>query len=376
MNSTPPFPPCQNIFAPGRVNLIGEHIDYHRLPVLPVALDRGIRLRWRSLPDGVVRYESTQGYAAGEFGLAASIERAEAGHWSNYLRAAAQATVEHWKLTGGIAVEVSSDLPPASGLSSSSALVVAATLALLEANGVSAGLEELMAVLPEAEHYVGTRGGGMDHAICLAGRRGEASLIEFAPVLRVTQIPLPRDWALVLMDSGVRAEKSAGVREAYNERRRAGAEALRLLGFDSYRAALDAGADSEQRGLPELERRCFRHVMREARRVETACQALRQADLDAFAAALNESHASLRDDLGVSCRELDGVVEYAVLNGARGARLTGAGFGGYALAVVEANECDRFLDAMRSGYSDSRVTDPDFLMKVTAGNGALKQQWT
>lgn len=358
--------PCQSIFSPGRVNLIGEHIDYHLLPVLPVALTRGIRLQWQLRQDVTIALQSRDGYPPCEFELSASIEPAPPGHWSNFVRAAAQAVAIRWGITRGIHAEVSSDLPPASGLSSSSALLVAAALALLEANGVHAGFAELMEVLPEAEYYVGTRGGAMDHAACLAGRRGHALRIDFAP-LAVEPVPLPGEWALVLIDSGVRAEKSAGLRERYNRAREAGAAALRALGIASYREAIHTAHHPGADRLESSQARAFRHVVSEARRVEAACVALRHRGLDEFGRLLNESHASLRDDLGVSCAELDRLVEVARQNGARGARLTGAGFGGYVLAVLQDVEFARFRQAMASDVGSSR---PDFLMKVEAGDGA------
>ncbi|MBL8231748.1 MAG: galactokinase [Bryobacterales bacterium] len=357
---------CQSIFAPGRVNLIGEHIDYHLLPVLPVALTRGIRIQWQPRQDATISLRSRDGYPPCEFELSASIPPAPPGDWSNYVRAAAQAVAIRWGIVRGIDAEVSSDLPAASGLSSSSALLVAASLALLEANGVRAEFAELMEVLPEAEHYVGTRGGAMDHAACLAGRRGHALRIDFAP-LAVEPVPLPADWALVLIDSGVRAEKSAGLRERYNRAREAGAGALRTLAFASFHEAIFATHHRGADHLEDSQARAFRHVVSEAHRVEAACLALRDCDLNGFGRLLNESHDSLRDDLGVSCAELDRLVEVARRNGATGARLTGAGFGGYVLAVLPDAEFSRFRQAMANEVDSGR---PDSLMKVEAGDGA------
>lgn len=358
--------PCQSTFAPGRVNLIGEHIDYHLLPVLPVALTRGIRLRWRPRQDQTVTLLSLDGYEPAAFSLSASIAPAPPGHWSNYVRAAAQAAALRWRITKGMDAEVSGDLPAASGLSSSSALLVGASLALLKANGVNASFAELMEVLPEAEHYVGTRGGAMDHAACLAGRRGHALRIEFAP-LAVEPVPLPADWAFVLIDSGVRAEKSAGMRERYNRAREAGAAALRALGLASYREAIQTAHHPAAKHLEGGQRRAFQHVVSEARRVEAASEALRLGRLDEFGRLLNESHASLRDDLGVSCAELDRLVEAAQRAGARGARLTGAGFGGYVLAVLPDAEFPGFRQAMAKGSAGGAT---DSLIKVEAGDGA------
>jgi len=134
--------------APGRVNLIGEHIDYHGLPVLPMALGRRIRVAFRPRTDRLIRAIS-EGYGRREFEWTSELTPVPAGDWENYLRAAAQAVGGKWGVGAGLDAAIASDLPPAAGLSSSSALIVAFTLALLRANGLRATFEELMEVLPE-----------------------------------------------------------------------------------------------------------------------------------------------------------------------------------------------------------------------------------
>ena len=240
------------VTAPGRVNLIGEHIDYHNLRVLPMALERRVRLAFRPRPDRVIRAASA-GYGTREFAWLPELTPAAAGDWVNYVKAAAQAVAGKWGAGRGIDAAVVSDLPPAAGLSSSSALLVAFTLALLRANGYSPSFEELMEVLPEGEYFVGTRGGGMDHAASLASRRGSASLIGFAPVT-VRTVPVPPGWGFLVAHSLTTAEKSGAVRKEYNARRTAGAQAPRRLGFASYADAI-AG-----RGFEELARARLRQT--------------------------------------------------------------------------------------------------------------------
>src|SRR5688572_9583988 len=155
------------ISAPGRVNPIGEHIDYHGLPVLPMAIGRGVRLTYQARADRRISVASPR-YGRREFEWTPDLTPVAVGDWENYLRAAAQAVSGKWGAGRGVDAEVESNLPPAAGLSSSSALLVAMTLALLRANGYEPAFEELMEVLPEGEQFVGTRGGGMDHAACLA----------------------------------------------------------------------------------------------------------------------------------------------------------------------------------------------------------------
>jgi galactokinase len=336
------------VAAPGRVNLIGEHVDYHGLPVLPVALRRRIRLAFRPRTDSLIRAVST-GYDRREFEWTPELARGPEGDWENYARAAAQAVTRKWGTGVGMDAAVASDLPPAAGLSSSSALLVAFTLALLDVNRRRATFEELMEILPEGEQFVGTRGGGMDHAASLASKEGCASLIGFDP-LSVRAIPMPGHWGFLVAHSLRTAQKSGPVREAFNERRRAGTAALTRLGYASYREAAAFASRADDRfsssafGSP-LERDAFLHVTGEALRVTAAVTAMEAGDAAAFGRLLLESHASLRDRLKVSCPELDCLVNAAMESGALGARLTGAGFGG--CAVVFAARSD--LPAVREG---------------------------
>jgi galactokinase len=319
------------ISAPGRVNLIGEHIDYHGLPVLPMALKKAIRVRFEPRADRCIRAESEH-YEPRAFEWTANLTPVARGDWENYLRAAAQAVTGKWGVLNGIDAHIASDLPAAAGLSSSSALIVAFTLALLRANQREATFEELMEILPDGEQFVGTRGGGMDHAASLGSRAGCASLIHFAPV-SVRHIPIPPGWAFLVAHSGQASEKSGAVRERYNAVRVAGNEALRELGFASYAEAV-AKAD-----LTGVKQPVFLHVVTEARRV-MECVAAMQADQpERFGRLLLDSHASLRDRLEVSCAALDRLVDDAMESGALGARLTGAGFGG--CAVVLCRRADR-----------------------------------
>jgi len=306
------------VWAPGRVNLIGEHIDYHGLPVLPMALRQRVNVSFVRRKDRLIRAQSA-GHTPSEFEWRAGLTPVGAGDWENYLRAAALAVSSKWGVGAGIDAQITSDLPAAAGLSSSSALIVAFALALLKANGWSATFEELMEVFPEGEHFVGTRGGGMDHAAALASKEGCASLVSFHP-LAVRHVPIPPHWTFLAADSLVRAEKSGAARERYNA------------------ARFGPGAAA--------------HVAAESARVHAAVEAMERADAEAFGRLLRESHASLRDGLKVSCAALDRLVDTALESGALGARLTGAGFGGCALvfclkdaaAGVEQRLLERFYN--------------------------------
>ena len=323
--------------APGRVNLIGDHTDYNGLPVFPMALDRRIRILFRERPDARVRLASASGYGGREFTIGREIAPYPPGDWGNYGKASAQALARRFGDLRGLDAVVGGDIPAAAGLSSSSALVVAAALALLAANRIPADFAALMELLPEGEQYVGTRGGGMDHAVCLAGETGKALKIDFEPlVVHPTQVPA--DWRFLVAHSLVRAEKSSGAREAYNARRESCRRALARFGpHASYLGLLREYGVREllerAAGMPDEERRRFRHVITEGDRVEAARSAMCAADLARFGELMNASHASLRDDFEVSHPEVDRLVEALRAAGAVGARVTGAGFGGCAVAL-------------------------------------------
>ena len=284
-------PPSRLVRAPGRVNLIGEHIDYCGLPVLPMALSRGVRIAFERRPDRGTRLVNADAhFAPSFFTIDASIPPAAAGDWSNYARAAAQALAQRFPDLRGVDALVQSDLPIAAGLSSSSALVVALALALLQANGVTVAPLELMELLAQGERYVGTAGGGMDQAIILGAQAGCASRIDFRP-LRLTPTVVPADWRFIVAWSLVPAEKSGGARQAYNERTRQCDEARRLvanrLGRSediSYPALLAAAPVEElllvaEATLSGVLARRFRHVVTEGTRVPRAEAAMAAGDL-------------------------------------------------------------------------------------------------
>jgi len=338
--------PGGEVQAPGRVNLIGEHIDYHGLPVLPIAIGRRIRVRFQVRPDRRIHASSAAPFGVREFEWTGDLEPVAAGDWENYLRAAARAVASRWGVGRGVDAWIASGLPPAAGLASSSALIVAFTLCLLAAAGIEPGFEELMAVLPSGEQFVGTRGGGMDHAAILASRAGCASLIRFAP-LAVRHIPVPDDWAFLVAHSLETAEKSGSARAGYNARREAGAAALSRLGMASYREVV-AAPERHGEFLAQLagdERDAFLHTTSEAARVSAAARAMEAGDAAVFGRLLAESQASLRGRLRVSSASLDRLADAALSSGALGARLTGAGFGGAIVAFTRKPD----LPALRRG---------------------------
>src|SRR6059058_1027061 len=366
--------PVHVVRAPGRVNLIGEHIDYCGLPVLPMALRQSVRIAFQPRSERETRLVNRDSrFAPSAFVMSESIPPAPAGDWGNYARAAARALAERFPDLRGVDALVDSDLPIAAGLSSSSALVVAMALALMHANGVTVPSLELMELLGRGERYVGTAGGGMDQAIILGARAGCASRIDFHP-LRLTPTAVP-------------AEKSGAARQAYNERTHECDEARRLVAMrlgqrdDITYPALLAAASVEQllelagarATLSGVLSRRFRHVVTEGTRVRQAEAAMAAQDLAAFGQLLDASHQSLRDDYEVSHPELDRLVELAREAGAAGARLTGAGFGGSIVGLCRAERAPEVRDALRDRFYAPRGAAGDverYLFRAEPSAGA------
>ena len=373
------------VCAPGRVNLIGDHIDYNGLSVLPMAIQRHVSIIYRERSDTTVRIASTEErYAAREFELTTPIVPYGAGDWGNYTKAAAQGLGERFTLKRGFDAVVHSDIPVAAGLSSSSALLVAGALAVLHTNEIEIERLQLAELLAEAERYVGTRGGGMDQAICLAARRHSASRIDFHP-LRLTAHLIPPEWHFVVAFSLVRAEKSGLARETYNHRTQECRQALeqvtralKLAGrIDSYQALVAERRSAQlvrsaEGVLEEPLFHRFRHVISEAERVRRSEKALTSYDLRALGRLMSESHASLRDDYEVSCPQLDELVEIATHAGAAGARLTGAGLGGCVVALCAEKKTEKVLRALADRYYgdrefEGRLEDQLFLAEPSGG---------
>jgi len=377
--------PKRIVRAPGRVNLIGEHVDYAGLPVLPMALQRAVRIAVRGRDDDRVRVATLDpAYPPREFRIGVKVPPYEPGDWGNYVKAAAVEAARTYGSSEGLDALVVSDVPVAAGLSSSAALVIASGLSFLDVAGVAFDRLELADRMAEAERYVGTRGGGMDQAISLCAKEGHASRIEFEPV-RVTHVPVPADWRFVVAFSLETARKSAEVRDAYNRRRDAVVGAIapvaRRLGrppgttrYPDLVAEREPGelleAASGVLGEEELAR--FRHVVTEAARTRDAEAALRAGDAAAFGRLMDASHESLRQDFEVSTEALDAIVATAREAGAAGARLTGAGMGGCAVALCRADRADAVREALAESFYAERswkgdLSDHLFVAVPSAG---------
>lgn len=359
--------PSHRSRAPGRVNLIGEHTDYNHLPVLPMALQRAVRIMLRPRDDDRVRLANADPeFEPLEFRVGPEIPAGPTGHWGNYVKAPAQHLARAFGVCRGFDGVLDSDVPVASGLSSSAALVCAVGLALARVGQVDVDLQTLADEMAEAERYVGTRGGGMDQAISMMALEGHASRIDFGP-LRLQPIPVPTEWRFVVADTLTRAEKSGAAREAYNQRTVECRQALEAVGSELVRRGAlasppssypelrdgigwDEALSAGEAALDDVLKRRFRHEVTEARRVEDAQVALLRGRADVFGALMDASHESLRDDYEVSSPDLDRLVSMARDVGALGARLTGAGFGGCIVALSDATRARGIIAALAERY--------------------------
>jgi len=318
------------VWAPGRVNLIGEHTDYSGGLVLPAAIQLGITLTVTRWADDVCLTSSGFGTAA-SFAADGTGGRVEG--WARYGQAVAAELAALGRPSAGLEASVDSTLPPGSGLSSSAALEVAIGLALCAAAGFELEPFELALACQRAElRAVGVPCGILDQAACLLGREGSALLLDCATLER-RLVELPAGAALLIVHSGIERSLESS---AYGERRSELEHAMRLVGAE--RSTDVSLTDLE--GLEPLSLRRLRHVVTENARVLRFEQALADGDLSTAGRLLLESHASLRDDYEVSIPELDVLVALAVDAGAYGARLHGGGFGGAALALVEASAAE------------------------------------
>jgi galactokinase len=345
------------VFAPGRVNLIGEHTDYNGLPVLPFAIQLGIGIAVAPRQDGIVAVRSLTGdrLLPESIQLAQMQQRPRAGTWVDYVVAGLRLSPP----PHGCDLLVAGDLPIAAGLSSSSALVVAAAM-LFAADPIDrAALAESARL---GEQYVGTLSGGMDQAASLLGQAGHALKIEFRP-LRATPVRVPDDLAVVVADSGIRAEKGGGAQQHYNERVLQCAEAASAMGAPPGGLLADVPGDDRAARAARLPDRVLAarasFVFAEAARVDAALSTLRRGDLPALGRLVRASHHGLRDLYEVSHPTVDGLVATAERLGAFGARIVGAGFGGCCIALSTPAAADRLAAGLRAaGASQAFVVRP------------------
>lgn len=334
-----PTKPTVVTWAPGRVNLIGEHTDYSGGLVLPIAIQFGITLEAAAAEEIAL---SSEGYGVAE-AVPADGGGAAASGWMRYVQAVAAELAAVGRPPVGLIGTLSSDLPAGSGLSSSAAVEVAVALALCAVADFELEPLELALACQRAElRAVGVPCGILDQAACMLGRDGAAILLDCA-TLEHRLIPMPSDTGLLIVDSGVGRSLE---NTAYGERRGQLELAMELVGAKRSTEVFSSALV----GLDDVPRRRLRHVLTENERVREFAAALERCDRATAGRLLGESHASLRDDYEVSIPELDLLVELAEAAGARGARLLGGGFGGSVLVLVDVERSAEVADMIATEY--------------------------
>jgi galactokinase len=356
--------------APGRVNLIGEYTDLNEGLVLPLAIDRGTVAVAARRDDALLRVHSTTLDAACEI----DTERLERrGAWGDYVAGVAAAFRAAGLAVPGLDVAIASDLPRESGLSSSASLEVAmATLFdVAGAHGLEGAARAALAHRAEQD-FVGVPCGRMDQLASALGRADHALRIDCRD-FAVRAVPLR--GTVLIADSGVRRQLTGGDYARRRTECEEGFAAARVAGIAAPNARawrdVDAGALAAlERALDLVLFRRARHVVTENARVDAVCAALAAGDLAAAGASLREGMASLRDDFEVSRPELDALCAIAdAVPGCFGSRLTGAGFGGCTIHLVEPARAAAVADAIRAGFADRYGREPAILV-ARASDGA------
>lgn len=341
-------------FAPGRVELLGNHTDYNEGVVLGAAIERGLTASGSEREDGKILIESS---TMGSVEIAPGpLQPLNEFRWANYiLGVAAELDIS----PGGFSLEIKGDLPAGCGLSSSAALELATALFLLKLHKRNLPRLEIAKACQRAEHrFAGVHSGLLDQVISLFGRADHAVFFD-ARSEKIQLVPFPRDLALVIAESGRRRELAKGEYNARREETRAAAKALHVSALRD----VTSGELKSRSGLPELLRRRATHVVGENERVWRALEFLERGDGAAFGALLNASHESSRENFENSTPELDLLVSIARgLPGVLGARLTGAGFGGATLTLCEKSAGETVAAEMARRYSDATGLKPRVLV--------------
>jgi galactokinase len=362
--------------APGRVNLIGEFTDYNDGFVLPLALPFAAQACAARREDDLVRVASAQRLEAGaplvvgtELDL---LQPGSARGWASYVLGVLWALREAGEDLGGIELYINSDVPIGAGLSSSAALECSVALALRDLYGLSLSLSELARIAQRAENqYVGVPTGIMDQTASLRCRAGHALFLD-TRTLEVRQVPFDLDPAgltLLVVNTGV---KHALASTAYAERRRDCTLAAAELGVAALRDVPPEEMDDALARLSDdVVRRRARHIISEQDRVLEVVRLLESGRPAEIGPVLSAGHRSLRYDFEVSCAELDTVVDVAVATGALGARMTGGGFGGSVVVLLELAAVEAVAAAVAEAFAARGYGRPE-TFPVVACDGASR----
>ena len=342
--------------APGRVNLIGEHVDYNDGFVLPFAIEARTYCALRIREDSRIRIASKQeGGAPFETDIA-SLKALTGPIWTRYILGVIWAL----DVKSGLEILIDSEVPTGAGLSSSAALECSVAVALNEILDLDISLADLARITQRAENeFVGVPCGIMDQSISLMGKSGHALLLDCRD-LTTRQIRV--DFAnagLKLLIVDTRAHHAL-VDGGYAQRRAQCEAVASLLGVKALRDLSLSELEVAREKLPEINFKRARHVITEISRVNEAVQALEVDDFGKFGSLMTKSHISLRDDYNVSCSELDIAVDTALNEGALGARMVGGGFGGSAIALIRESDAGKVAAAIERNFKDNGFVAPRF----------------
>lgn len=357
--------------APGRINLIGEHTDYNDGFVLPMSIDRGTFVAIAPRDDDSVRvisldFEGDYTFALGDW------HGEQHPHWTRYPRGVMWLLADKGYEMRGLDMVIGSELPIGAGVSSSASVEMAVLEALLAMLGVAQYTQAEKALMGvEVEHrFVGVRTGVMDQMAAAAGDAGNALLIDCRS-LDLELVSVPAEAAVVVMDT---AKKRGLVDSEYGLRRQQCEEGARILGIKALRDLEEADLARVLPQLPPVIQKRVKHIVTENARTLAAVDALRAGDLIRVGELFDGSHASLRDDFEVSCAELDAIVEIAQAQpGCYGARMSGGGFGGCAVALVAREAVPAFVAAVAPPYTAQTGLTPDlYAVSPAPGSSASK----
>jgi galactokinase len=354
--------------APGRVNLIGEHTDYNDGFVMPAAIDRYTWMAVASRNDRRIRIHSTLFSETVEFDPYEENAHRE-DKWTDYPRGVAVTLAEAGKNIQGSEMLIDSDVPIGAGLSSSAAIETAVGFALLDQANISIDRTDLAKLCQRAENeFVGVRSGIMDQFTACHGQSGKALKLDCRSLDYETLL-IPESIGLVICNTMVKHQLAGG---EYNKRREECEEGLRILaqslsGIRALRDVTIVQLETLREKLPETVYRRCRHVVTENDRVLKAATAFKNGDVKGFGKLMYQSHESLRNDYEVSCPELDLMAELArSFDGVYGARMTGGGFGGCTVNLVDTKRVEDFKKNISDGYEKETRLKPEIYVCLPA----------
>lgn len=362
-------PATMLVRAPGRVNLIGEHTDYNDGFVLPMAIDRAVWIALRPRGDRRVRLYSADFDETAEFSL--DELRNEGNSWVEYIKGVAFVLQSEGYPVSGWEGVIAGDVPIGAGLSSSAAVETASARAFAALDGWPWDARAMAKAGRRVENeWIGVNSGIMDQMISAAGRAGHALLIDCRS-LETEAVPLPPGVAVVILDTMTRRGL---VDSEYNDRRMQCERAAAVMGVPALRDADMELLYRKSGDLDPVTARRAKHVISEDQRTLDAAAVMRQGDAVAMGRLMNESHISMRDDFEISRREMDTMVELAQADpNCYGARMTGGGFGGAAVALVRVEGAEPFAAAVSSAYRQATGLDPQvYICAATDGAAVVR----